>query len=173
MKNKILFFVSVLFFIFCFIILLKGLNNKHTYIPNKISQNKIPYFKVDTLFIKGDISFEKIFTNSEFYILNIWSSWCYPCREEHPKLMELSKNPRLKLIGINYKDNNKNAKDFVDKMGNPYSIIIVDKDGTISIELGAYGVPETFIVNKNKEIIKKFIGPLNEENLKDIKKIIK
>ena len=111
--------------------------------------------------------------NNEFYILNIWSSWCGPCRDEHPQLMQLSKNSSVKLIGLNYKDNPKNAKKFIDILGNPYSMIIIDENGTISIELGAYGVPETYIINKDKKIIKKFIGPLSEESIEEINLILK
>ena len=87
--------------------------------------------------------------------------------------MNLALDPSLKLIGLNYKDDLKNAKNFIDELGNPYSKILVDKDGTLSIEWGAYGVPETFLINKDKKIIKKYFGPLDEKSLKEIKKIIK
>jgi cytochrome c biogenesis protein CcmG/thiol:disulfide interchange protein DsbE len=87
--------------------------------------------------------------------------------------MQLSKNSSVKLIGLNYKDNPKNAKKFIDILGNPYSMIIIDENGTISIELGAYGVPETYIINKDKKIIKKFIGPLSEESIEEINLILK
>jgi cytochrome c biogenesis protein CcmG/thiol:disulfide interchange protein DsbE len=87
--------------------------------------------------------------------------------------MELSKNKSLKLIGLNYKDNPKNAKKFIDEFGNPYFMIITDKNGIISIDLGAIGVPETFIINKDKKIIKRFLGSLNEKSLKEINLILK
>ena len=87
--------------------------------------------------------------------------------------MELSKNQSIKLIGLNYKDNLKNAKNFIVKFGNPYSQIIVDSDGTLSVEFGAYAVPETFLIDKNKIIIKKFVGPINREIIEEIKLIIK
>ena len=78
-----------------------------------------------------------------------------------------------KLIGLNYKDNPKNAKKFIDEFGNPYFMIITDKNGIISIDLGAIGVPETFIINKDKKIIKRFLGSLNEKSLKEINLILK
>ena len=87
--------------------------------------------------------------------------------------MELSKNQSIKLIGLNYKDSLDNAKKFINEFGNPYSQIIIDNDGTLSIEFGAYGVPETFIIDKNKKIIKKFIGPINKKIVDEIKLIIK
>ena len=78
-----------------------------------------------------------------------------------------------KLIGLNYRDNLDNAKKFINEFGNPYSQVIIDNDGTLSVEFGAYGVPETFIIDKNKEIIKRFIGPINRKIVNEIKLIIK
>jgi cytochrome c biogenesis protein CcmG/thiol:disulfide interchange protein DsbE len=173
MKNKITLSAALLFFAFCFIILFKGLNNSNKYIPKKIPEKNLINFNSKDLYSENKISSDQIFFGSEFYILNIWASWCLPCREEHSKLVELSKNPFIKLIGLNYKDNPINAKKFINLFGNPYSIIITDFDGTISIELGAYGVPETIIINKEKKIIKKFIGPLNNKSLKEINLILK
>ena len=118
-------------------------------------------------------SSEKIFEEDTIYIVNIWASWCVPCRKEHPLLMELSKNQSIKMIGLNYKDDLNNAKKFINQFGNPFSQIIIDSDGTLSVEFGAYGVPETFIIDKNKNIIKKIIGPINKEMVKEIKLIIK
>ena len=173
MKNKILLFAIILFLIFCFVILFKSLNNSNIYVPKTVSEKTLVNFNSKDFFSEVEISSDQIFVGNEFYILNIWSSWCSPCRDEHPKLMQLSKNSSVKLIGLNYKDNPKNAKKFIDILGNPYSMIIIDENGTISIELGAYGVPETFIINKDKKIIKKFIGPLGEESIKEINLILK
>ena len=86
--------------------------------------------------------------------------------------MDLSKNPNLNLVGLNYKDQSESAKKFIYELGNPFSNILVDNNGIISIELGAYGIPETFIVNNNTEIIKKYIGPLTNKSFKEIEKII-
>ena len=77
------------------------------------------------------------------------------------------------MIGLNYKDNLINAKKFINELGNPYTKILIDKDGTLSVEVGAYGVPETFLIDKDKKIIKKFVGPINKEIIEDIKLIIK
>ena len=172
MKNKILLISLILFISFCLVVLFKGLNNSNVYIPETTNKN-IKEFKSRSLFSDDEISSEKILVNSDYYILNIWASWCGPCRKEHPKLMELSKNPSVKIIGINYRDNLKNAKNFVKKFGNPYSVIFVDTNGIISIELGAYGVPETIILNKDKKIIKKFIGYLDDKSFKELNSILK
>ena len=78
------------------------------------------------------------------------------------------------MIGLNYKDKFENAKSFHSELGNPYDIIIKDKNGLISIEIGAYGVPETYLINNiNKKIIKKYLGPINEENIKEIQSLVK
>ena len=94
-----------------------------------------------------------------------------PCRQEHPLLMYLSKNKIVEIIGLNYKDKKINAQSFLDELCNPYKNIIFDKEGIYAIEWGAYGVPESFLIY-NKKIIKKIIGPLNENLLQEIKKLI-
>ena len=173
MKNKFIFFIIIIFLSFCFITFYKGLNNSTTYKPKDNAKKTIPIFKAKDFNSNIYISSNKIFEEDIFYIVNIWASWCVPCRTEHPLLMKLSKNQSIKLIGVNYRDNLNNAKNFIEKFGNPYSQIIIDNDGTLGIEFGAYGVPETFIIDKNKKIIKKFSGPLNQEIADEIKMIIK
>ena len=158
---------------FCFIVFYKGLNNSNTYTPKITDKKNVPIFEAKDFNSNIYLNSEKIFEEDIFYIVNIWASWCIPCRTEHPQLMELSKNQSVKLIGLNYRDNQINAKKFINEFGNPYSKIIIDNDGTLSIEFGAYGVPETFIIDKNKMIIKKFIGPINKEILKEIRLITK
>jgi cytochrome c biogenesis protein CcmG/thiol:disulfide interchange protein DsbE len=173
MKNKLNLFVVIIFLSFCFIIFYKGLNNPNTYSPKIKSEKKIPIFEAKDFNSSVYLNSIKIFEEDVFYIVNIWASWCVPCRTEHPLLMKLSKNQSVKLVGLNYKDNLNNAKKFIDEFGNPYSQIIIDNDGTLSVEFGAYGVPETFIIDKNKMIIKKFIGPIDKKTVEEIKLIIK
>ena len=173
MKNKLSVFAAIIFLSFCFVILYKGLKNPNTYTPKIRDKKNIPIFEAKDFYLGSYLNSEKIFEEDIFYIVNIWASWCVPCRTEHPLLMKLSKNQSVKLIGLNYKDNLNNAKKFIDDFGNPYSQIIIDSDGTLSVEFGAYGVPETFIIDNNKMIIKKFVGPINKEILEEIKLIIK
>tara|TARA_B100000780_G_scaffold159203_1_gene111273 strand:+ start:33 stop:554 length:522 start_codon:yes stop_codon:yes gene_type:complete len=173
MKNKSSLFIIVIFLSFCFVIFYKSLNNTNTYAPKIKDKKNIPIFEAKDFNSSAYLNSENIFKEDTFFIVNIWASWCLPCRIEHPLLMKLSKNQSVKLIGLNYKDNLNNAKKFINKFGNPYSQIIIDNDGTLSVEFGAYGVPETFIINKNKKIIRKFIGPINKEILEEIRLIIK
>ena len=173
MKNRFSLFALIIFLSFCFVIFYKGLNNSNTYLPKIKDKKNIPTFVAKEFNSNTYLNSEKIFEEDIFYIINIWASWCLPCRTEHPLLMKLSKNQSVKLVGLNYKDNLNNAKDFINEFGNPYSQIIIDNDGTLSVEFGAYGVPETFIIDKNKKIIRKFIGPINKEITEEIKLIIK
>jgi cytochrome c biogenesis protein CcmG/thiol:disulfide interchange protein DsbE len=173
MKNKSILFIVIIFMIFCFVIFYKGLNNLNTYTPTSNNKKKIPIFEAKDFNSNVYLNSEKIFDEDIFYIVNIWASWCVPCRKEHPLLMQLSKSQSVKLIGLNYRDNFNNAKNFISEFGNPYSIILIDKDGTLGIEFGAYGVPETFLIDKNKDIIKKFVGPINQEIVNEMKLIIK
>ena len=172
MKNRFSLFALIIFLSFCFVIFYKGLNNSNTYLPKIKDKKNIPTFVAKEFNSNTYLNSEKIFEEDIFYIINIWASWCVPCRTEHPLLMKLSKNQSVKLIGLNYKDNLNNAKAFINKFGNPYSQIIIDSDGTLGIEFGAYGVPETFIIDKNKMIIRKFVGPISEEIVEEIKLII-
>jgi len=173
MKIKLKLFILFIFLSFCFIIFYKGLSNSNTYAPKVNDKRNLPNFEAKNFSSNININSKKIFEEDSFYILNIWASWCIPCRKEHPLLMKLSKNKKIKLIGLNYKDNLNNARKFINKFGNPYSQILIDDDGTLAIEFGAYGVPETFLINKNKMIIKKFVGPINQKIVDEIKLIIK
>ena len=171
MKNKIISFLIIFPLLLAFIIFYKGLNKSSFYEPKSKIKN-IPEFSAITFFKKEEINSKNIFDKNKFYLFNIWASWCIPCRDEHSLLVNLSKNEKLEIIGLNYKDSMKNAEKFLDELGNPYKKILIDKDGTKAIEWGAFGVPETFLVFENK-IIKKFIGPLNIKSVDEIRKIIK
>ena len=172
MKSKFLpFSISIIFFLI-FIIFYKGLQDTNIYTPDVKINNEIPSFSAELFYSGKIINSSEIFDLNKYYLLNIWSSWCVPCRQEHSILIDLANNKNLKLIGINYKDKKENAKKFLKDFSNPYSLIFLDKSGTIAIEWGAYGVPETFLIHK-KKIIKKFVGPLNQESLIEIQKIIK
>jgi cytochrome c biogenesis protein CcmG/thiol:disulfide interchange protein DsbE len=173
MKNKILIILLVFFLSFCFFVLFKSLESSSIYVPEKKEDRQLVEFVSEDLFTKKKIILSEIFQDSDYYILNIWASWCAPCRKEHPQLMELSKNSSIKLIGLNYKDDPKKAKKFLKKLGNPFSIIITDQNGTLSIEFGGYGIPETFLINKDKKIIKTFIGNLSNESVRQINSIAK
>ena len=172
MKIKIFPIFLITAFLIIFFVFYKGLQNSNIYTPEIKSEIKIPNFQTKEFFSKEKINSDKIFTGSEYYLLNIWASWCVPCKEEHKYLMSLSKKDNIKMIGQNYKDNFDNAKIFLIDLNNPYDLIFSDNDGTIAIAWGAYGVPETFLI-KNNQIIKKIIGPLNDKLFFEIKELTK
>jgi cytochrome c biogenesis protein CcmG/thiol:disulfide interchange protein DsbE len=98
-------------------------------------------------------------------LLNVWASWCVPCHDEAPLLVQLAQDPRLRIVGINYKDEPENARRFLGRYGNPFSAAGADPNGRGAIEWGVYGVPETFIVGRDGRIAYKLVGPITPENL--------
>lgn len=98
-------------------------------------------------------------------LVNVWASWCGPCRQEHPYLMQLARDGRVDIVGLNYKDRPENARRFLGELGNPYSSIGVDDSGRAAIEWGVYGVPETFLVGTDGTIIYKHVGPFTAESM--------
>ncbi len=98
-------------------------------------------------------------------LVNVWASWCAPCRLEHPLLIALSREPGVRVVGINYKDDPENARRFLGALGNPFAAVGVDPNGRSAIEWGVYGVPETFVVDGQGRIRHKHIGPLTPETM--------
>ena len=170
MRNRIVYFLLITFFIFAFVIFYRGLDNSNLYTP-KTDVKNIPEFSTGTLFKKKTLNSKDIFNKDKFYLFNIWASWCVPCRDEHPLLINLGKSKKIEIIGLNYKDDFNNAEKFINELGNPYSTILLDRNGTKAIEWGAFGVPETFLIYKNR-IIKRYIGPLNPKLIKEIESYI-
>ena len=172
MKNKLLpiFITSV--FVIIFVFFYKGLKNTNIYTPEIKINNKIPTFRGDLFYSNQVVNSSNIFKSDKFYLLNIWSSWCVPCRKEHALLMNLMKNKKIDVVGINYKDTKFNAENFLSELGNPYEKIIFDKEGIVAIEWGAYGVPESFLI-KDGIILKRYIGPLDKKLTKEIELVIK
>ena len=101
----------------------------------------------------------------QVWILNVWASWCVACRDEHPVLVELAKSKQVPLYGLNYKDKRDDALEWLTKFGDPYALSIMDADGRIGIDYGVYGVPETYVIDKQGVIRYKRIGPVNREVL--------
>lgn len=167
MQNKLLLIFFIVLFGFIFFIFFKSLDKESTYSPNKIIKKDIPVFVSKIFNSNRNFTSKEVFNKDEYYLLNIWASWCIPCKEEHHLIMNLSKIKKINVIGLNYKDNMGNAKKFLKDLGNPYEKILIDHNGTLAIEWGAYGVPESFFIFKDK-ILKRYIGPLNKENVNEI-----
>ena len=173
MKKNIFYSILFLFFIFIFTIFYLGLDKPNFYTPKETKNKNLTTFTSKELFLNDEFNSNDIIKNNNFTLLNVWASWCTPCRVEHSLLMDLKEKTNINIIGLNYKDKKNNAIKFLNEFGNPFEKILTDPDGTISIELGAYGVPETFLVNSKSKIIRKYIGPLKIDNISEIIRITK
>ena len=172
-KNSIFSLIILILLIISFFVFKFALQKEKIYTPKMTDNQIFTDFKVQFLIDEKQINFNKVLTGKNFYLINIWSSWCEPCKDESEYLLELKNNSSIMMIGINYKDKKKNALNFLKLYGDPFEQIFVDKQGLISINFGAYGVPETFLINNDNKVLKKYIGPLNEEDVYEIKKITK
>ena len=171
MKIKFSFIIIFLIIAFILTIFFKSLFENKNYIPKKT--NKIENISIQDFHSGKDLKLKELFDSNKYIIINIWASWCVPCRQEHQYIKNISQITNLKIIGLNYKDKKDNAEKFLEELGNPYDIILKDINGTKSIFLGAYGVPETFIIDKELNILRKYIGPINSENEIEIRKIVR
>lgn len=106
--------------------------------------------------------------NGQVTVVNVFASWCAPCRDEHPLLEKLAAMDRVRLVGIAYKDKPANTLGFLREVGNPFAAVGMDESGRAAIDWGVYGVPETFIVGKDGRIAYKHIGPITEASLADV-----
>lgn len=102
------------------------------------------------------------------WLLNVWASWCGACKDEHPMLMELSRQNVLPIVGMDYKDTREAGMDTLQKAGNPYTLTISDSDGKVGFDFGVYGVPESYLIDKNGVIRYKLTGALSPENWQSV-----
>jgi cytochrome c biogenesis protein CcmG/thiol:disulfide interchange protein DsbE len=98
-------------------------------------------------------------------VLNVWASWCVPCHDEAPLLVQLAQDKRIRVVGINYKDQAENARRFLGRYGDPYAANGADENGRAAIEWGVYGVPETFVIGRDAHIAYKLVGPITPDNI--------
>ncbi len=103
-------------------------------------------------------------------VVNVWASWCVPCHDEAPLLLQLAQDQRLRVVGINYKDDADNARRFLGRYGNPFAAAGADQNGRAAIEWGVYGVPETFVIGRDGRIAYKLVGPITPENFASVLK---
>ena len=146
------------------VLLWKGLSLDPRRIPSPLIGKALPDFSLARVHQpKKMVSVKDLY--GRVYLLNVWASWCVACRQEHPLLMEMQRSKLVPIIGLNYKDKQKDARGFLKKLGDPYEMSLADLNGRIGIDLGVYGVPETFVIDKQGVIRHKHIGPITEKAL--------
>ncbi|MCX8049842.1 MAG: DsbE family thiol:disulfide interchange protein [Methylohalobius sp.] len=140
-----------------------GLTLNPREVPSPLIGQPAPNFTLQRLDDPSQTVSEEIF-RGKVSLLNVWASWCLACRQEHPQLMELRKRGEVLLVGLNYKDDRGSALELLERAGNPYQVIAFDGDGKAGIDYGVYGVPETFVIDKQGVIRYKHIGPITPED---------
>jgi len=141
-------------------------------IPSALINNYIPDFEANSLF-KSEKFYSSDKFGNEITLVNFFATWCKPCRDEHVYLQRFQNEKGLNIVGINYKDNPEKTKQWLQRLGNPYSNIAIDNKGKIAIDWGVYGIPETFVVS-SKGIIKfRHVGPINKKIYNEINSLIK
>ena len=163
MKKKILIFpfIAFLFILIVFFYLLV-IERDPSELPSVLIDKKIPTFEAESLLNKKTF-ISKVEFGNEITLVNFFATWCGPCREEHVYIKRLFDEKKLKIIGVNYKDDLDKALTWLEELGNPYSDVIIDNKGLIGIEWGVYGIPETFIVNSNGIIKYRLVGPITKK----------
>ncbi len=142
----------------------RGLSLDPKEIPSPLIDKPAPVFSLSQL----DKPSEMIGTEQlrgQVWILNVWASWCVACRDEHPVLVEFSKTNAVPIYGLNYKDKREPAMNWLQQLGNPYTASIFDENGRVGIDFGVYGVPETFVIDKQGVIRYKKTGPVTQETI--------
>jgi cytochrome c biogenesis protein CcmG/thiol:disulfide interchange protein DsbE len=154
--------VPLAIFVVLGLLLAYGLNLDPRKIPSPLIGKPLPAFSLATVADPArKVGRDDLLGRA--YLLNVWASWCVACRQEHPFLNELARNRVVPIIGLNYKDRREDALGWLGSLGNPYELSLSDGDGRLGIDLGVYGVPETFVIDKQGVIRYKQIGPITPE----------
>ena len=173
MKKQLLIipFVFFLFILSIFFYLL--IIERNTFeLPSNLLNKNVPNFETKSLLKNENFVSSKEFGN-EIILVNFFATWCQPCRDEHVYINGFSNEKGIRIIGINYKDTSDNAIEWLKNLGNPYSDVPIDKNGTIAIDWGVYGIPETFIVNSKGIIKYRHVGPITKKIYEKINLLIK
>ena len=172
MQKKIIKLFILLLIVFIIGVFFIGLNKSSIYDTKGLVGEKITKIELDN-FSKNKKITEEDLNKNNFTLINFWASWCGPCRDEHSILLKLNEEKNLKLLGVNFKDKKNNALEFLNELGNPYDDLARDEFGKHSVDFGIYGIPESILINRDLIIIKKFIGPISENDYDYIKSTIR
>jgi cytochrome c biogenesis protein CcmG/thiol:disulfide interchange protein DsbE len=160
------FLIPLLVFLGLAVVLAVGLNRDPTLVPSPLVGKPAPEFDLPNLLEPGGRLRIEDF-KGHVSLVNVWASWCAACRDEHLFFLELARRNVVPIYGLNYKDTDLDARKWLDRYGNPYTAVAVDQAGKTGIDWGVYGVPETFILDRNGVIRHKVVGPVNETLLQE------
>ena len=173
MKKQLLIIPSILFLLILLTFFyLLVIERNPSELPSNLLNKNVPKFETESLLKNERFVSSKEFGN-EIMLVNFFATWCLPCRDEHVYIKRFSNEKGIRIIGINYKDDSDNAIKWLKNLGNPYSNVPMDKSGRIAIEWGAYGIPETFIINSKGIIKYRHVGPITKKIYKKINLLIK
>ena len=173
MKKQLLIIPSIIFFsILLTFFYLLIIERNPSELPSNLINRDVPKFETESLLKNENFVSTKEFGN-EVVLVNFFATWCKPCRDEHKYIQRFSNERRIRIIGINYKDNPKKTVQWLKSLGNPYSDIPLDKKGIIAIDWGVYGIPETFVINSKGIIKYRHVGPITKKIYKKINLLIK
>lgn len=141
-----------------------GLTRDPREVPSPFIGKPAPAFNIARLH-EPEKQFSPEEMKGKVWLLNVWASWCVSCRVEHPLLVDMSKKNEVPIVGLDYKDERAKGLEWLNRMGNPYALSAMDIDGKVGIDYGVYGVPETFVIDKQGVIRYKQIGPITPEAL--------
>lgn len=158
-------FIPVGVFIALAVALFIGLGRDPALVSSPMMGHPVPVFSLAPIDNRATGFSDADLKAGGLSVVNVFASWCAPCRQEHPQLMALSEISGLTLYGINYKDDPAKARSFLDKLGDPFDAVGADRNGRVSIDWGVYGVPETYFVNGEGKIIYKHVGAILPRDL--------
>lgn len=148
-----------------------GLKRNPAEVPSPLIGKPAAEFSLPTLATAEQSQTTQAVSNKDLlgkvWLFNVWASWCAACRDEHPLLVELSQSGLVDIVGLNYKDNGEDARKWLRQFGNPYAVIAFDETGAVGIDYGVYGVPETFVIDKQGIVRMKHIGPLTNHDVQN------
>jgi len=158
--NKLIRFIPLILVIVLGIVLYRGLSLNPQDMPSALIGKPMPNFNLTTL-LDENKHVTKADLKGDIIILNVWGTWCPTCKYEHPYLLDIAKDKHISLYGINYKDDRVMGQQWIARLGNPYQFSIFDDAGTLGLDLGVYGAPETFVIDHHGTIRKRFAGALD------------
>jgi len=169
---RLLLFIPLLLFIILGLFLWKGLSIDPRELPSALIGKPFPEFNL-TEVNNSEQSLTKADFVGEPVLVNVWATWCPSCRQEHEQLLRIASSSKIKIIGLNYKDDRVAAQEWLQQLGNPYVMTIYDQDGMLGLDLGVYGAPETYLLDAQGIIRYRQVGVMTEQVWRDVQAMIK